>query len=44
MRRVLILGAIGIALCALGYWQIRIIRGLFNSLLPYTPVVFPSFR
>jgi hypothetical protein len=42
MRRVLAFGAIGIALCALGYWQIRIIRGLFNSLLPYAPVLFPS--
>jgi hypothetical protein len=42
IRRILTLGAIGIAICALGYWQIRIIRGLFNSLLPYAPIIFPS--
>jgi hypothetical protein len=42
VQRIVILGIIGISLCALGYWQIRIIRGLFNSVLPYAPVVLPS--
>ena len=40
--RVLTFGVVGVALCALGYGQIHSIRALFNSLLPYAPVVFPS--
>ena len=39
---ILTLGAVGIAFCALGYWQILIIRSLFNSLLPYAPIIFPG--
>jgi hypothetical protein len=31
-----------IMICGIAYWRIRIIRGLFNSLLPYAPVIFPS--
>src|ERR1035437_1146133 len=41
-KRILTIGAIGLALCILAYWQIRSMRGLFNSALPYAPTVFPS--
>lgn len=41
-RRRLVIGAGVAIICLLAYWQMRIFRGLFNGLLPYAPVVFPS--
>jgi hypothetical protein len=42
-RRRLAIGGGGAIICLLAYWQVRIFRGLFNGLLPYALVVFPSF-
>ena len=41
-RKRLAVVAGAILICLLAYWQVRIFRRLFNGLLPYAPVVFPS--
>ena len=40
-KRLAIVAGIAV-LCLLAYWQVQTIQRLFDGLLPYAPVLFPS--